>query len=264
MSGHHQLTRTAPGLLVQLYWRDGHQCGGDCEGIWLHHCHPHQPVQRDTVVLMPSTIPESRRKQTDIHLEAAGAALSSDSQLTSPDPLSNDRSACRKMKKFETAATSESRSFGNQNDNLPPVSAKSTPPPKKKQMKECCTVGSGRRGASSSSITLQLNGNRMLSVWHSPVKNPTTVIFGVPPQALLHTEEDSRRGSDCQPVWPRHRVEPGCSHSEGQTPEESAVWVDRKTATYLTRSRVTHTGGRWRRFKWSGEALRPEVVTYIE
>lgn len=97
-------------------------------------------------------------------------------------------------------------------------------------MRECCTVCS-ERYLVFSSITLPLNGNRMLSFWHSlwGIKQLLPVIFGAPPQAILHTEEeDSCTVGDCQPMWPPHRVELGCPHHEGQTPKEHAVWVDSK------------------------------------
>ena len=62
---------------------------------------------------------------------------------------------------------------------------------------------------------------------------PCVVIFlGVSPQAILHAEEEgSGDVGDRQSLWPPHRVEPGGTHPEGQTPQEPAVWVNGQTTT---------------------------------
>jgi len=87
-------------------------------------------------------------------------------------------------------------------------------------------------------ITSQLDGNRMLSLWHSLrwiTNNFVAVIAAVSPQAVLHAEEEgSGDVGDCQPLWPPHRMELGSPHPEGQTPQEPAVWVNSETCTRVT------------------------------
>lgn len=57
-----------------------------------------------------------------------------------------------------------------------------------------------------------------------------SVLFGVCPQVILHAEEEgSGDVGDRQPLWPSHRMDLGCTHPQGQTPEKPAVWVDSKT-----------------------------------
>lgn len=75
-----------------------------------------------------------------------------------------------------------------------------------------------------------------------PVRNQTASrgYLVSSPQAILHTEEEGRRHfGDRQPLWPPHRMEPGRPHPEGQTPQESAVWVEHETTALHLRTLVS-------------------------
>lgn len=113
---------------------------------------------------MLSTIPDSYSKQADIHLTLSVRPYHVILQVTSPDLLSNDWSACRQMERRRAAdvwnsCSVEISSFRKENYNQPTVSANH--PTKWKNVAQYAL------GGIFSSITLLANWNRMLSLSHS-------------------------------------------------------------------------------------------------
>lgn len=118
-------------------------------------------------------------------------------------------------------------SFSGENYNRPPVSAN-----RPNTMKERCSV---RRKISCLLIhhlAAELKQDVIFLTF--PVMNQATsrgfYLLCFPPQAVLHAEEEGAGDvGDRQPLWPPDRMELGCPHPEGQTPQEPAVWVNSKT-----------------------------------
>lgn len=193
---------------------------------------------RDVIVSMLSTIPE-RYSTRQIFIWNCQCSLINWSQVTSPDLLSNDWSACRQIERLATSATLKTvtLSVKKEHFNQPIVSANHPLNRRKAAQSALKDI------FSSTSITSQLNGNTMLSLWHSRwwIKQLLPVICGVSPQAILHAEEEgSGDVGDCQSLWPPHRMEPFSTDPEGQTPQEPGVWVSLKSPACTFRHVTLH------------------------
>lgn len=197
--------------------------------LWTAIWHANLQNIASRYVSMQSTIQQTGRYPS----KTVNAASSCDSQVTSPDVLSNVWSACRQMETQRSADVWNScnveisQASAEKITIAPPVSAN-----RPNTMKERCSV---RRKISCLLIhhlAAELKQDVIFLTF--PVMNQATsrgfYLLCFPPQAVLHAEEEGAGDvGDRQPLWPPDRMELGCPHPEGQTPQEPAVWVNSKT-----------------------------------